>query len=283
MRGGLLSLLADVSRRQDVNDHQPAPGSPAALDVADEPTFAAHIVGRPVVLARQMGAVQLHAAADQFGAMCRLLELEATVLFADKVLARAGIEAAARALWLLDPGISTRARVARGLSERLHDSFQAGQLFGDEGQADRHARREALLQQARAAGFTCETPKKSPAYVIGEPRPHATQAMQSLLDAEPTDGDDSLGRGTQRYLSSFVHATSLGLHSTFSVAEAVVIDHGVSSAPLVSDSGTVARLTAICSLAWMLVATPYLTYMGWRDPAWDRTVANHSALMRNYL
>lgn len=283
MRSGLLWLLEDVAQRQAAHDHRPTPGSLAAAEVIEEPTFAEHIGGRPVVNARLMGTIQLAAAADHLGALCRLLELEATVLYADKVLARAGIESAARALWLLDPSIGARTRVARGLSERLHDTFQAGRLLGDDDPSERNADREALLQRASAAGFKYFTPKKNPAYVERE-RPSATAVMRQLLDADPADdADDSLGAGTQRYLSTFVHATMVGLHSVISLDEVVDAGDGVNSAPLVSNSATVSSLIALCSLAWTAASTPYLNYMGWSDTSWTRSVLNHVGIMRSYL
>lgn len=283
MRSGLLWLLEDVAQRQTANDHQPTPGSRAAVEVAEEPAYAEHVGGRPVVNARQMGSIQLAAAADHLGAMCRVLELEATVLYADKVLARAGIEAAARAFWLLDPSIDARTRVARGLSERFHDTYQAGQLLGDEDRTERMADREALLQRASTAGFKCFTPRKNPAYVEHE-RPGATAVMKQLLDADPiSDVHDSLGAGTQRYLSTFVHATMVGLHSVISVEDVIDVGDGVSSAPLVSNSATVVSLLALCSLAWTSAATPYLSYMGWSDADWTRSVLNHMGLMKTYL
>jgi hypothetical protein len=283
VRVGLLSLIDDVDRAQQVNRHRPTAGSQAADEIAHEPAFSQSIGGRPVVTARQLGVVQLAAAADQLNAMCRLLALEETVLYADKVLARAGIEAAARGHWLLDPAISVERRIARGLSERLHDAHQADMLVGTDERLERQRQRLSLVERIRAAGFDCRTPNGRASFV-DEPRPGATKVMQQLLDADLQDGTGlSLGTGMQRYLSTFVHATTLGLHSVMVSSEAVEVEPGVSSAPFVSNSADVARLIAFCSVAWTLVAAPYMSYMGWRDAAWDRSVLNHSVLVQQAL
>lgn len=280
VRVGLLSILEHVERLRERHGHQPASGSAAADEIAQEPSFIGPLGGRPVLTARHLGELQLLAASDHFDALCRLLAMQETVLFADKVLARVGIESAARAFWLLDSRLDARRRVARGMTERLHDDFQADAMFGEAGRAERMSRRNELLQKASAAQLEYTTPKKHAAWVLEE-RPGATKVMMRLLDGGVPG--ESLGTSAQRYLSTFVHATVLGLQSAIPRDELLDLGAGEASARLASSSSDVNSLLALASLAWSISAGAYVRHMGWEDSDWLRDLHNHALIIRRFV
>lgn len=280
VRAGLLGLIDLVIALEETHVHRPVAMSPALAEEREEPAFGEHITGRPVLVPRNFAALQVRAAADLFGAMCRLYELPATVLFADRVLLRAGIEAAARSLWLHDWRLDVRRRVARGLTERLHDLHQNQQLAGDDGAEERRRTRAQILRDAAAAGYVTLEPKRDAAWV-GEPRPSATAVMVDLFGTE--DAEPALGRTAQRYLSMFVHATTSGLISVASRED--VVDHGDGelSTALVSNANDANNLLAFASLAWITAASSWVTFMGWPTTGWVRAVRNQQGLIATRL
>src|SRR5664280_2240002 len=68
--------------------------------------------------------LKLIAAKDHLLALRRLLEPPVT-LYGPMTMARASVEASAAAYWLLDPAISVRERVARGLGDRLRNAEES--------------------------------------------------------------------------------------------------------------------------------------------------------------
>jgi hypothetical protein len=232
---------------------------------------------------RNLGWLQLYAASEHFSAIARLYALEPAVVYSDRVLLRAGIEAAARSFWLLDPTLSYRQRIARGVTERLYSlhytrSFAAGVEI-----AEHDGRRETLCLQAESAGLIIERPGKQPMYAATARRPSATDAMSTLLGDGPALPDLDLGRMSQRYLSMFVHSTGHGLLSLADASEARSRSRHGAVVPLVSTAKDACQMMGMAVVAYLAAASPALEYYGWSEDTWRKQVLNASVQTRRHL
>ena len=121
-----------------------APGSPYALERANNEMGPAGKWGdEPVHTAMSLASLKLTAAKDHILSLHKQLEPPHT-LYGLAVVARASVEASAKAFWLLDPNISVRVRVARSLGEQLYSAQEASAALCDPGrrlERPRHHRR----------------------------------------------------------------------------------------------------------------------------------------------
>jgi hypothetical protein len=271
--------IADTHRRDcEAHDFEPAPGSIAAIEDAEVEDRERALGGAPAFEARQVGAMQLAAAEDCVRALVRLVVDDEPVIVADKVVARAAIEAAARAKWLLDPKLDRRTRIERDLTERLASLWDQ-RLLGPATEPDLSRRRDEILDQARRAGFVPMLPRKQAPHV-GSPRPKATSVMIALFD-HPEAGaeDENLGRLMQSFLSMFVHSSSGGLMSAVLQEHAVAIDAERTSAPLGNTSAMVNILTGVVGMAYLEAAEAHRRLMGWDvDGGWRKLSNNFLAM-----
>lgn len=243
-------------------------------------------VGAPTESAVYFVDHLLIAAEDHFGAICRLVEHAAPVLYADKVLARAGIAACARATWMLDPSVDADHRAARGLTQRLAGLKANAELVKESVEARKsyQARREEVIAQCRAAGLTV-TRRDSAAYV-GEGIPSERSLMKKLFGTA-TSGLADFGAFSQTWLSRFVHSDPAGLAESImdSLPPGVQAPHvaGTVMKGLAADSGRVNTLMAMCTAAYVTAAGIFLRHQGWLDDDWTKTVTNVRGLVRTTI
>lgn len=283
LRAGLLSLIRHVAATRAAHDG-PAPESEAHTQETTDLAYRASLGGHPALTTRLLGTLQLSSAEDHLAALCRLYALPEPVIFTDRTLLRAGVEAAARAFHLLDWRCDLRTRVARGLNERLHDHHQAHGMLEENERAEHMRERETLLIMCSQAGYKPQTPKKGAAWVLHQ-RPTATDVMSHLFDSGSLSvGEQSLGVVAQRYLSTFVHGTTLGLLSTMHLDQAKRHEEGSTiTAPLESNTTTVNGFLAVASVAYIVSATALLRYAGWMDDSWRKQVTNQTGLVRGTI
>jgi hypothetical protein len=280
VRAGLLGLIEGVDARRISRGGEPESLSPAEMDMREQPTFAVGD-GTPVLNARGLGGLQLYAAEEHFKATCRLLAMREPVVFSDRVLVRAGLEAAARSLWLLDWRIDVRTRVARGFTERLYGLFEEQGLAGNEKRADYIQKRDAMLADAAAVGLRCSGSQRRGAHFVEAQRPSATAALRSLLDVAGNSDALGLGGTAQKYLSMFVHSTIPGLLSAGDRATVRPGVNGAAEIAMMSSSSTVNGLLALSATGYMVAASSFLQYMGWSDDAWTKEAQNMGRLLRH--
>src|SRR5919106_3884162 len=129
------------SRCRTAAEPVPVAGNPAW---DDEPVAAAH----------NLAQLLLFGASDCARALVRLFTPETTPVYAHTVLARASLELASRAWWLLEPTIGVRLRVARGINERLFSLSEQARLPIEDADRERaRERRAGLLDEAERLGF----------------------------------------------------------------------------------------------------------------------------------
>jgi len=153
------------------------------------------------------GAVlKLSGAQDHLLAVSRLLASGEFPRYALHTLIRAPLEGAARAAWLLEPGISDSRRLARGMTERLANLLEVQRL----GHAS-HARNRMneLTKAAMRRSVPPTKDKKGRLLGFGsELRPDATKLLGKLLpETSPTTNGLSLGEFAYRSLSGRSHSS----------------------------------------------------------------------------
>lgn len=240
-------------------------------------------VGAPTEDAVHFGDQLLIAAEDHFGAICRLVEHEEPVLYADKVLARAGIEACGRAAWLLDPALDAERRAARGLTQRFATIKANADLLKGCGEGAQFCRdrREELFAQCAAA--TMHATRSDGTAFVRDRMPSERQVMRNLFRIEVDDELD-LGAFSQTWLSRFVHSDPAGLMEN--LLDPPPSQNDVPSLPgvlmkgLGSSSDRVNILLAMCTSAYLIAAGMFLRHEGWSDVDWTRTVLNVRGLVR---
>lgn len=186
---------------RDLYGFAPRAQSPAALELAEETNYAVEGAwgSEPVAGAYSTAAVHLVVCQDGLEAMRRLFD-EPPSTFGIVSVARGGLEAAARAWYLLDPAITVRERVARGITDRLHSLYEQTKYPSALESHERSGTRIGeLLTAGQALGYDVAAPERSAPYV-GVRRPYSTALAEQMLTVE------DLGSVLYRYFSGVTHA-----------------------------------------------------------------------------
>ncbi len=272
--------------RREVHGYQPTAGSRAMAEHAATCHMTAYL-GEPTDDACTFADLLLLAAEEHFDSICALVEHQRGLLYSDKVLARAGIEACGRAAWLLDSGVVAERRAMRGLTQRFANIKANIDLLKDAGVAEhvvdeQRARRDDVIAACRRAGLSVT--RKDGSAFVGEEAPSERRAMRHLLSAA---GDTDLGSFAQTWLSRFVHSDPAGLMELFAdelpgeVEAPVVV--GMVTKALEVNSDSVNRLTALCATAYVTAAGGYVRHLGWDDEEWRKVTLNLRGFVRSAL
>lgn len=215
VRDALLDVLKTSEQLNERWGSLPDANSRAMVEIATEGDF----VGKspwgdePVRQAHNQGSLLLLAADDCARGTYRLLTGDDTPIYSHVVLARASIEQAGRAWWVLDPEIGVRARIARGANERIHGLTQQTLLPLEPARRRAVERRAALFEEAGRLGFRKVGDRKRNPY-LDERRPSATSLTRQLLG---DDEDQELGRVMYGFLSAVAHGTTHGLSQSITL------------------------------------------------------------------
>lgn len=216
VRDGLVRLLDASDEQQHQWGSLPAVESLAMKELAAEHEYKGGEPwgNEPVAEAHNLGQLLLFTSNECARTATRLFTSEPTPVYAHMVLARAALEQAGRAWWLLDPTIGIRRRVARGINERLFGLYQQRDLPIDQTDKDRaRDRYAALLAEGEQLGFSKMRKHPKTPFTFEEERPGQTAVVRSLL----TQGDDAnLGKLVYGYYSAVAHGTTFGLTQSVS-------------------------------------------------------------------
>lgn len=215
VREALRALLEASDQLRETWGSLPATDSKGVAELAAEGEFQGTSPWGvdPVAAAHNSAQLLLFAMGDCMSALIReLSDRDTTPVYAHVVLARASLELASRAWWLLDPDIGVRTRIARGMNDRIFGLKQQIRLpLPDEQKEKASKRRSALLAEAERLGFQMvPRPPKAPQF-IDEMRPGQTELIERLLSVE---GDDSLGGFVYGLFSAVAHGTTFGMSSS---------------------------------------------------------------------
>jgi hypothetical protein len=193
--------------------HEPASDSLAASEIASDDTFSGEWGEDPVFQTWSLVGALLAASEDYLRGLELLLAPDAETAFSPFPVARASLDTAARAYWLSDPSIDERARISRGMNERLYGLEEQAKLPIEEAKKRSEKQTEKILKGATAAGISIGVNSRGATRLAGEDRPLMTRAVTDLL----TDQNDDFGETLARYFSAVSHGTSFGLWHRFEV------------------------------------------------------------------
>jgi hypothetical protein len=281
------AMLGLIDRHRDqieLRGVTPALDAPAMAQIAEQGSLALPGASTPIDQAITTGLQFLNAGADHIQSICTLVLAEPTVLFSDKVLLRAAVEALGRAAWLHDK-VTAEERVRRFANDLMHRYEREAhmvELWGvDDVVEERNRRRDELALAAEARGLgEVQRTRKSPHHIVsvGHPRPTATAVMGFLME----DNDESkIGAGVQRWYSEFTHSNVTAL------LQQVQTDHladepttgDLVTVPLVSDSSDVQSTFQIALGAFRRATVLLHALLGWEE-GWNEAYVDAWNIIR---
>ncbi|GLW74943.1 hypothetical protein Kpho02_72400 [Kitasatospora phosalacinea] len=180
-------------------------GSPAAVDVGDEP-FAGDWGPAPARNANMAGLNLAFVAMDHLASLAVLLRSPTPPVCGPSAVGRSAMEVAARAHYLLDPGIPTLERIRRHQNDRLVTLWEQKQLaaLAKQPSDEPDARVEAIFRSARRFGLT-PRPSNKPPFIAPGP-PNATDLIDDVVGK-----GDGVGAIYYKTLSAVTHGREHGM------------------------------------------------------------------------
>ncbi len=206
-----------------------------------------------------LGILLLLSASDHVVAITRSWRIEAGTGFASATLARGALEAGAWAMWLFDPDIDFRIRVARSVSLRLKHLEAAATRLSDLGKSVGDVRRRvaSLVALADDAGLTVvHDPRNSDRVrYVEEPLPNVTDLMRDVFGTG--------GRSMYRLVSAYAHGDhqTLGQRSFDSGKDDGLIEMGKARPIWRFNDFLIDLQVGMSGLAYGFLA--FGTYNGW--------------------
>ena len=115
-------------RNQFPTSLQPLPGSPGQRDLDNEESGPGGPWGQqPVWTFISLASLRLAVAGDHLASLAKALT-PPVLLFGPAALARASLENSAHVFWLLNPPLSLRDRIGRGLSQRRYSAREMNSM-----------------------------------------------------------------------------------------------------------------------------------------------------------
>jgi hypothetical protein len=270
VRDALARLLTVSNELRESRGSMADADSQAMHELAEEAKYAGDKPwgDKPVESAHAQGQWLLYAAMDCASGAVRLLSTDDTPVYAHMLLARGALEQAGRAWTLLDPAISVRLRVARGMNERIFGLSEAGRLpIPDDEKRRARERRAALYDIGRQLGFQKVRKHKRVPATLDEERMGQTELVRALFRH---GADPKLGGLLYGYFSAVAHGTSFGLSQSIKpVASDVPKLPGMTrGAIFTSSTGVVSVLTSMI----LGVGAAYRVrneYLGWKSDEWN--------------
>lgn len=236
---------------------------------------------QPVVTTVTSAGFLLFAAEDHLRSMAAMFDSDPAPVFGHLVLARAALEAAARARWLLVGSIGVRGRVSRGLANRAQD-LENQIKFGVRDETwDPVAKLSELQSAAEAGGFARRSKKDN--VVLHEEVPGYRTLVSDLFQGTPFGGD-GLPSLLYSYFSSVVHGQQFGLmQSTDRGGVEPHPLHGTVGLKVHTSSQGVVSAFAIAGAGYLFAVEEQNTLMGWDNEAWRVARTRALAAMKEAL
>jgi hypothetical protein len=284
VRDALSGLLDASDEVRDAAGSLPAADSPAMAEVAQESNFRGGEPwgADPVGAAHSQAQLLVFAAEDCARSLVRLLAPGPTPVYSHTVVARATLELAGRAWWLLEPAISVRLRIARGMNERIYALSQQIRLpLPAEEREGARKRRTALLDEGSKLKFKKgRVDRKTPPH-LDERRPGQTELIKSMLRME---NDESLGAFVYGFYSAVAHGTLFGLTSSVSSEHPnMPKTPGVTWGAIVTSSGDVVSVLSAVIIGWVEAIRRRNSLFGWESVSWNGAAAGALDVARRSL
>jgi len=199
----LLNTIDSLPKRlvtilESEDNHLPASGSPAAKEDAEL------AVNEAIEVVNNQAWMFTEAAGDYIFGIARLLR-SPVMTMAPAACARSVLDASARGLWLLEPAIASRLRLARSMALRFDGLVEQRRLLQEHPDSARvQARLSQVEEQARTRGIGLRFDRSGTLIGVEPKIPSATDLARRYLRA---DFDF-------RLLSAVTHSQNIALIAT---------------------------------------------------------------------
>jgi hypothetical protein len=262
-----LERLVDLS--DSITDrwgHMPSADSPAMAELAAEREFSGPEPwgDQPVQATYNIAGLQIVSATDCARSVITLLRGDRTPTFSHVVLARACLEQLGRASQLLEPGIGIRARVARGVNERIFGLAEQRRLPLEDPARPEH-RRKALLGVGKSLDFAVVRMPRG-LLLLHEERPGLTELLRRTFELPH---DRSLGDAIYGMYAAVSHGTSFGLSDSVDARHPdIPFRPGVTMGAVVTSSIQVVSVLCAITIGWGQAINRRMELFGWQSPEW---------------
>lgn len=249
----------------------PAADSKAIAELAGEQQWATDGWLQPVQNAHSFGAMLTYFLAEQLDAIAAIIRTaEVGPRYSYLANARAIIDTAPVAFWLLDPDVGIETRVKRGIAYRMDSANQQGRLKDIPGAAERKDEIRAECETVAAAlGWEIAKNQIGSPIVGGETIPHADTFATLAFEVE----DPQSGPTMWAYLSAVAHGTWYAL--TEGMAGNMVhdpLDPHSGKAPIVVEAKSLYLYGLTCYHGTDRAIAAHHALMGW-DPSAELATA----------
>jgi hypothetical protein len=276
VRDAMRALAQSGKAMRTSRGQLPDASSQGMEEIAAENRYATVWGLEPIFTAFTSAGLLLYAAEDHIDSLARLFDAPPPPVYGHQVLARAVLEAAARARWLLERRGGARCRVERVVANRvsaleaqvhLEDALKAPGATPSEEMA-------AQLERAEREGFAHRTRKGELA--LNATVPGYGALVRQLFKSTPF-GNGDMARVVYSYYSAVVHGESHGILESLD-RENVVVDAlaGSASAPIGATNIAVVVAMAVATAGYMSAVDEQVALMGWSDDRW--TAARSAAV-----
>jgi hypothetical protein len=256
--------------------------------------FVTNSLTTPVENGLSYAVVCGHSAIDSAKAIAHLLRHPDLLIWAPLAVARSGLDGAAKAFWLVEPGIGAERRVQRSMAVRLQSAQEMGRapLTMPEPRERSKEIIAEIRQQATTLGWTTSGRDK-PARVGTQEVPSPKKAIQSVL-AHSGEHDvlAEMAPMLWWYFSGVTHAVPWALMEALARDEMVdlVGFPGMAQAPVMISGPRLISAAASLGRAALNLASAHARYLGFDggrvpevDASFDRTVAELLAGMEEAI
>jgi hypothetical protein len=246
------------------SEGHPHPGSPAALENEDE-SLRGEWGQTPALDANNLGRLLTLSASDHLLSLADALESPITGAFVSFTIGRGVLEAAGRAVYLMDPTVDLRERVRRFMNERLWSINESRRFLGglqsDTSRLDdiEDTIRRTAETKGHVVGRTRGNTQGE--WHLDRERPSVMAVCDLILPAQP--GKPKFGSATYRFLSASAHGGEAGL--------AGHLDHEDDTRMTVAKTSVShARHLLWPVKAYVAMGDRLLRHYGWDNTSWDQ-------------
>jgi hypothetical protein len=273
MAGALDAMAEALYYAKAVNGGMPGSSSSAAWENAGGVCLRGEWSSNPVLDANLHAGLLVNSATDHVQGLAAVLRMDAGGIFSTYTVARGLVEVAARAWYLLEPGVDSRERVRRHMNERLYSLNEARLLIHGGGEAAPHqdAQEQKILRSAKVHSFSWRNRNSYKAARLGNARVNtmtlADNCVATIL------GERTFGMMIYRLLSAQAHGTSYGLMQLLGNPAAPPAGAGVpgvSKVQVQHSSDEVAQRLLIPLCIYGAMSKRFLEHYGWNPSGWRR-------------
>ena len=233
------------------------------LELDQEARFAGAWGAQPVTDCHAASWLVLVAGEDLIGSFIALARSPGAHVYGPMVLARAALEACARAKWLAAPGIGVRRRVARGETERLYSAVEINKIRRAMNTDVDDEVRTQILAEAERQGFTKKSRSGQSVVSFEEYRPTATECFRQLFGIS-----DGFGETMFRYWSAASHGPAYGLLGSLeSLGHPMVSTGGLVPMGMKTSSDDIVFLVRALVLGYRTAVLAQRDLFGWTSEA----------------